>query len=128
MLVFRKELLSRYGGPVIRKILIQNAFQVSARSPFEIQLMLLQKAQTGSNDLRLVVKPSGGDKTLNHLLKMRSDDFAHVRRISNSLEQLSKVSAGQSSPSYLLHHRKAGDLINPSRSSLRFYANWIELF
>ena len=80
-----KELLSRYSGPVIRKILIQNAFQVSARSPLEIQLMLLQKTQTGPNDFGLVVEAPGSNKVINHLLKMPRYDFAHSRIITTVL-------------------------------------------
>jgi hypothetical protein len=87
----REKLLSRYRGPVIRKILVQNAFQVSARSPFEIQLMLLQKAQTGPNDFGLVVEAPGSNEVINHLLKMRRYDFAHSKDDYNSYEQLSML-------------------------------------
>src|SRR5438552_6257530 len=74
---FGEELFGRCGGKGIPKILIQNAFQVGASSAFEMKFVLLQKAQTGANYFRLVIKTAGRDKTLNHLLKMRSYHFAH---------------------------------------------------
>src|SRR5436190_19865873 len=64
-------------GVAIGKVLIQDAFQIGAGSPFEMKFVLLQEAQAGSNDLGLIVEAPGGDKTLNHLLKVRSNDFAH---------------------------------------------------
>src|SRR5438105_4672498 len=44
-----------------------------------MKFVLLQKAQTGSNDLGLVVKPPGRYEALNHLLKMWSYDLTHIR-------------------------------------------------
>src|SRR5439155_25097376 len=55
--------------------------EVGARSSFELKFVLLQKPQTSSNDLGLVVKSASSDKTLNHLIKMRSYGFTHVRRL-----------------------------------------------
>jgi len=61
----------------IRKVFIQNAFQVGASSPFEMKFVLLKEAQTGADDLGLIIKTAGGDESINHLFKMRSNDFAH---------------------------------------------------
>src|SRR5258707_3542692 len=73
-----EELFGRYGGMRICQVLVQNSFQVGASSPFEMKFVLLQKAQTGPDDLGFVVKSAGGDDALNHLLKVRSYDFAHA--------------------------------------------------
>jgi len=73
----RKELFGRCRGMGIRKVLIQNAFQIGPSSPFEMKFVLFQKAQTGADDLGLIIKTAGGDEPVNHLFKMRSNDFAH---------------------------------------------------
>ncbi len=43
--------------------------------------MLLQQAQTGTDDLGLIVKTPTGDKPINHLLEMWRNDFAHAGNI-----------------------------------------------
>ena len=61
----------------IRKVLIQNAFQIGPSSPFEMKFVLFQKAQTGADDLGLIIKTASGDEPVNHSFKMWSNDFAH---------------------------------------------------
>jgi hypothetical protein len=41
--------------------------------------VLLQQAQTGTNDLGLIVEPPTGDKPVNQLLEMWRNDFAHAK-------------------------------------------------
>jgi len=40
--------------------------------------MLFQQAQAGTNDLGLIVEPPTGDKSVNQLLEVRRNDFAHA--------------------------------------------------
>jgi len=40
--------------------------------------MLLQQAQAGTDDFRLIVEAPSGDKPVNQLLEMWRNDFAHA--------------------------------------------------
>src|SRR6266478_4318342 len=102
-----EELFGRYGGMRICQVLVQNSFQVGASSPFEMKFVLLQKAQTGPNDFGFVIKTAAGDKTLDHLLKMRGYHFAHARRIQQFITVVNswaKSAQPQSLPTKLCHH------------------------
>jgi len=60
---------------------LDNAAQVIPAGGRGGNFMLFQKAQTGTNNLGLIVEPPTGDKLVNQLLKMRRNDFAHAGNI-----------------------------------------------
>jgi hypothetical protein len=65
----------------MRKVLVQNALQICARGSLELQFMLLKKPQASPDDLGLIIKTAAADETVNDLLKMLSNHFAHRRKM-----------------------------------------------
>jgi hypothetical protein len=65
-------------GTLIHEGGLDNAAQVIPAGGRGGSFMLFQEAQSGTNDLGLIVEPSTGDKPVNQLLKMRRNDFAHA--------------------------------------------------
>jgi hypothetical protein len=57
---------------------LDNAAQVIPAGARGGSFMLFQQAQAGTDDLGFIVEPSTGDKSVNQLLKMRRNDFAHA--------------------------------------------------
>jgi hypothetical protein len=68
-------------GTLIHEGGLDNAAQVNPAGGGGSSFMLFQQAQAGTNALGLIVEPSTGDKSVNQLLKMRRNDFAHAGNI-----------------------------------------------
>jgi hypothetical protein len=78
MLSLGQELFGRDGWPSVRKVFVQDEFQIGSAGVFEFQLMFLQEAQSSPENFRFIVKAPGSDKPVNDPLKVRSYDFTHI--------------------------------------------------